>query len=253
MTLIVGMKRLLAECEAKARAGLELCRRAGFTAPEYDLLSGVGASLLLRKRPQQARAAYEEALVLAERLGSVSKQQISFELLGLICLDMGALAPARDYCKRALELFERCRDGLTAEEHQIAFAQQAASLYGNLIAICIEQQEIAAGLEFAEEAKSRALSGLLGTSHLGRPPLPDALARREAELLERVGDIVIEWRQTTEKQAAARDSLWNQWIKLRQELEKVWDQIGRIPGCAEYVELRRGTPPDLDALRASLV
>jgi tetratricopeptide (TPR) repeat protein len=246
-------EHLLEECQAKARAGLDLSRRAGFASVECDMLSTVGASLLLRKKFHQAREAYQACLVLAERLGSLSKQQSSLETLGLICVEMGDLAPARDYCERALEMFESRRAGLAAEEHQIAFAQQAASLYGNLIAVCIEQRANAAALEFAEKAKSRALSALLGASRLGPPPhCPTALARREDELLARVDKIVVAWRLTTEKQVATRDRLWNEWIELRQELEKVWDQIGRVSGCAQYVALRRGTPPNLSALRTSL-
>lgn len=233
-------KHFLQECEQKTRIAWQLCQEHNLIAEE-TVLRQLATVLFLQKDYLQARAAFQECLNLAKRKSDLWAQQSSLEALGRSCLELKETESARKYYQEALELFEKRRYLLAAEELQILFAQQGIAIYQRLLQIYLEQDKTDIALEVVEQAKSRAFLNLLGTSQLHRPPISKTLGQREEECLIEVRGIVVSWRSTSQEDVATRNRLWSRWIQVQRKLEQVWNEMEQDQACAEYVALRRGT------------
>lgn len=242
----------LTRAEKKASEALRLCRQHKISE-ELIALGQLATIYRLQKKYRQALALFRDQLVLAEQRKDIDSQQSILEMLGRISLDLEEWMDARDWYKRALELFELRRGRLAAEAIQVSFNQRGVALYEPLIQIALLQNEKETALEIVEQSKSRALLNLLGTMPLDCPSKQPSLVVREKDLLAAEREVAASWRNTSEQAVTERIEIWQRWLQLRRELEQVWQEMAQEGECADYIALRCGKSPDLAAVRNALV
>ena len=141
-----------------ARAHI-LCRQLGNEPRLFAALRGIWARHLIRGEYQTARPMAEQLLHLAEQADDPV-------LLGSACFGMGVtmcwqgeLSAAREYCERALELYDPARS-----KAYLAFSTQDMAVQANyILAFCLWN------LGFPDRALKQAEEGLARAQRLSHP------------------------------------------------------------------------------------
>ena len=128
-----------------------------------------------------ARQLLEATRQLAQRHHVPQVAQRCHTSLGLLAASQGDLERAEASFKHAIELIEKMRAPLPAEEFRIAFVADKLTPYMELVRICLADNErVVEALGYLERARARALIDMLGGALRFRAKARDDF---EAELL----------------------------------------------------------------------
>lgn len=138
-------------------------------------------------RVDEARAGYDEILAedRVEGYGTVYWQALHGR--GRIALLDGDRAAARRLFERAADVIEAQRQSLDTEAGRVGFVGDKQAVYGDLVAMLVEDGDAEAAFEYMERAKARALVDMLATLELAPVDAPGAVpASGAAAPLERL-------------------------------------------------------------------
>lgn len=223
----------------------------------------------LRGEAARAQGHFTEAQLWVEAtLRDAQKQQLPqivqrcYTTLGLLCLSGGDLTSAESFFQQAVQLIERLRTPLPAEEFRMAFVADKQTPYTELVRLCLVDgtpARVAQALHYVEQARSRALADMLAGE------LQVTLTPRdpfEADLLARLeslrADLNWFYSQINHpgSEAAARSTAMTDLYAAAQEREALILAITRqLQQCQQTTLPRQpsvGLPLDLAQLQADL-
>jgi CHAT domain-containing protein len=111
-----------------------------------------------------AQSCLEEAIALSRKISDEPSQRIYLNHFGSLKVALGELAQAFEYFRQGIDLFDRQRAYITADDLKTSFANRGFSLYQEMIATCFGLGRREEALEYVGRAKSRALIDLLSNT-----------------------------------------------------------------------------------------
>jgi tetratricopeptide (TPR) repeat protein len=247
----VEASRALVNAEEVVRDALELSRKSKLIS-ESTALGHLAAICLLQKKYSQTTSVLLDRLTLAEQRRDLRVKQATLEMLGRVAIEIEDWSGAERWYWDAIAIFEERREEIAAEALQTTFTTDAAALYDRLLQALTKSGNALRALEIIERAKSRALLSIMGTGELRRPSADSELLERESELIDEMREAIGALRARRKSDAIQRNKLWRTSMRLRSELDTLWEALARDPQCEEYVSLRRGTPPNAADVHALL-
>jgi CHAT domain-containing protein len=211
-------------------------------------------------RLDEARALLESTLGEAERRRLPQLAQRCLAALGLLAMAAGDTARAETALHQAVTMIEELRAPLPSEELRTAFIADKLAPYSALVRLCLQSEppRVAEALGYAERARSRALSEILGRSvqSLVQPRdefearLSEQLSELRAELNWLYGQLS-QALNTDGQQASAIEALQASVQKREARLLELTRQLqmrgGELPGVVEPLDLpglQRDLGPD---------
>jgi CHAT domain-containing protein len=155
----------------------------------WSLMAGWLHGEALRKLGQHGEAwqLLEATGQLAQRHNAPQVAQRCHTSLGLLAASEGDLERAEASFKQAIELIEKMRAPLPAEEFRVAFVADKLTPYMELVRICLaDSNRIVEALGYLERARARALIDILGGALRSRAKARDDF---EAELLGQLQEL----------------------------------------------------------------
>jgi CHAT domain-containing protein len=154
----------------------------------WSLLAGWLHGEALRKLGRgNAQLLLDSTWRLAQRHNVPQVIQRCHTSLGLLAESNGDLERAEDLFKQAIELIEKMRAPLPAEEFRVAFVADKLTPYMELVRICLaDSDRVVEALGYLERARARALIDMLGGALRFRAKARDDF---EAELLGRLQEL----------------------------------------------------------------
>lgn len=142
----------------------------------------------------QASQYYDEALALSRSINDRLGERIYLANLGKLKAQNGQLAPAFEYFRQAVELFDEQRGMIKADDLKTSFANRGQELYRDMVSTCLKLNKRVEALEYVGRAKSRALLDLLSNSPIDVNQLVEdedssGLTRGIKELISREADL----------------------------------------------------------------
>lgn len=141
---------------------------------------------------------YSQALALSRSVSDRLGERVYLTNLGRLKGESGQLAPAFEFFKEAIELFDEQRGLIKADDLKTSFANRGQELYRDMVATCLKLNKRVEALEYVGRAKSRALLDLLSNSPIDVSELSDALSgdaniktliQREADLRAQIAHL----------------------------------------------------------------
>lgn len=185
----------------KCEEAIALLEKALFVARELDDQATAAAHLdslgdCYKELSDFARAdqLYSEALALSRSINDRLGERIYLGNLGKLKAASGQLAPAFEYFRQAIELFDEQRGMIKADDLKTSFANRGQELYRDMVSTCLQLNKRVEALEYVGRAKSRALLDLLSNSPIDVNQLVEdedssGLTRGIKELISREADL----------------------------------------------------------------
>lgn len=154
----------------------------------WSLLAGwLHGEAMRRQGHADARQLLETTWQLAQRHNVPQVAQRCHTSLGLLAVSKGDLERAEALFKQAIELIEKMRAPLPAEEFRVAFVADKLTPYMELVRICLaDSDRIVEALGYLERARARALIDMLGGALRFRVKARDNF---EAELIGQLQEL----------------------------------------------------------------
>jgi tetratricopeptide (TPR) repeat protein len=222
------------EAEAAFREALRLARESGDRTEEVQDLFYLGRLLLEQGRLGEAGEVFRRCLAVAEASGSAEGRWSAHEGLGRIAAAQGDLPRALGHLEKALEEIERVRAGLEQGSWRAGYFGDKRSVYAAAVGVLGRMGDAERAFGIVQRAKARDLLDALGSD--GNPAAPLSAS----EIRERIGeDTVLEY-------FLGEDRLYL-WV-LRREGLRMADLGPRRPVLDDAVQvhrsLARGGEPD---------
>ena len=226
------------EAEAAFREALRLARESGDRTEEVQDLFYLGRLLLEQGRLGEAGEVFRQGLAVAEASGSAEGRWSAREGLGRIAAARGDLPRALSHLEKALEEIERVRSGLEQDSWRAGYFGDKRSVYAATVDVLWRMHDAERAFGIAQRAKARDLLDVLGSDRNPAAPLT------AAEIQERIGkDTVLEYFLGEERLylwILGRDGLRMADLGPRRP---VLDDVARV-----HRRLARGGEPDPAAL-----
>lgn len=149
---------------------------------KYSLLAKWLRGEALRQTKNLAKA--EATLAEAAKQKNPQISQASYISLGKLKLERGDISAASNYFKKAINLTERLRDPLPAEEFRMSFLASNIESYEELARINLVRGKIAAAFKFIEQSRSRTLADSLNNSPTGNRHASREMVRLKQQMSE---------------------------------------------------------------------
>jgi CHAT domain-containing protein/tetratricopeptide (TPR) repeat protein len=253
--------------EAASRAASSLrtfARQKLANKAAYSRLLVARAAYRGGDRAKAARLA-RGALVAAEKIFSPAVAYQSHHLLGRIERDRKRNRPALESFQCAIEIVEKLRGAIAADDFKATFLRDKVEVYEDAIAACLDEGSeplIEEALRLVESSKSRALADLLAryVRDAGEQAAP-AGVRLKSEARERLSKLIadLNWYSS---QAGLEDEKGDQRkaetaSRYRRELVRCERQIAQLfrrleSEGSEFAEIQRMRPATASDLRGAL-
>lgn len=151
--------------------------------------------------------------------------------LGKLARDAGDTGEAKKYFKRAVELTERLRAPLAAEEFRMAFLANKLEPFENLASIYVEEKRYRDAFLFTEKARSRALAEILAS---GQEAIPENISPVAAEALSNLRE-ELNWFYSRLSRAAEGET-----AGLQEKIRRKEKEIAALMRQAESTRKSRG-------------
>jgi tetratricopeptide (TPR) repeat protein len=222
------------EAEAAFREALRLARESGDRTEEVQDLFYLGRLLLEQGRLGEAGEVFRKGLAVAEASGSAEGRWSAREGLGRVAAAQGDLPRALAHLEKALEEIERVRAGLEQGSWRAGYFGDKRSVYAATVGVLGRMGDAERAFGIVQRAKARDLLDALGSD--GNPAAPLSAS----EIRERIGkDIVLEY-------FLGEDRLYL-WV-LRRDGLRMADLGPRLPVLDDVARvhrsLARGGEPD---------
>jgi CHAT domain-containing protein len=203
---------------------------------DHDLPLKEAQARLIAARVATAQAHIDQAVDMVHQAMDVGSGKgipsLTYEchhLLGYMAQEQGDLQVALVEYEQAILDLERLRGRLMIE-HRVEFLEDKQVVYEDAVALCLEMDQPARGLEFAERAKSRALLDLLAyrldLSVRARNRGDEPLVRQLEQLRAERDRIYRRWE--TEEEIPVRGG-WQQVqqevLALEQQITELWHKL----------------------------
>ena len=238
-----------AEANATYRKAAELAERAVVTLREAGARSGVAFGLATLAEAQlalgqngKAEDNLRSAEALAQDLAVPDLIIRAKRLLGKSTARQGELADAERYFDGAIEALEGVRASLQIDEFKAAYVGDKLSVYGDMVALLLQQERTREALEYAERAKSRALLDMLSKGVESRAPTSDPIIERLSKRLKEVRS-ELNWHYLKAEEEGANGSHWQRVTEGEREVTSLIRELERLK--PEAAALERVAKPDL--------
>jgi tetratricopeptide (TPR) repeat protein len=254
-----------AEAACRAASSLRTFARQELTnKAAYSRLLAARAAFSLGEMAKAARLA-RVALAAAEGTFSPAIAYQCHHLLGRVERGRRRNRPALENFRRAVEIVERMRGGIAADDFKATFLRDKVEVYEDAIAACLDEGSeplVEEALRLVESSKSRALADLLAryVRDAGERARPGA-GKLRAETRERLSKLIadLNWYSS---QAGLEDEKGDQRKaetvgRYRRELARCERQITQLfrrleSEGSEFAEIQRMRPASASDLRGSL-
>lgn len=237
---INGLSNLLPDDQSDEAAALlneALHALEGDRLTQAITLANLSGRLRTLGRDAEADDALRQSLGIARTAGYFESAVGSATSLARHAFARGDLSAAEASFRDAVAMIESVRPHRPAEDlSRISFAQRHARAYTGLVDCLLARGADDEAFNIVQQAKSRALLELLGTSDL--QPSPPAEGRF-AELLAAEAEHLTTARRIRENPAAANQA--------HDALSMLYDEMATYD--PEYVAIRRGTPATVGSVR----
>lgn len=232
-------------CQAHYTESLAIAQECVEVFKAYSLPIERGQALIIAARAARALQQYSktyrllgEALQVGEKLNIPTLRYQGHSLLGAIASDHGDFDTAQREFELAIREVEQLRGRLMVE-YRVSFLEGKETLYENMVGICIDQDQVLLGLEYAERAKSRALLDLLAyrldLNIQARDARDEPLVEELIHLREKRDRLYRRWESNSEKEErnegnwSSSESLHQQVqqevLNLEKEITELWHRL----------------------------
>lgn len=223
--------------EAAALLNEALRAAGGDRLTQAVTLANLSGRLRTLGRDAEADDALRQSLGIARAAGFFESAVISATSLAYHALDRGDLSAAESSFRDAVAMIESVRPHRPAEDlSRISFSQRHPRAYKGLVDCLLARGADDQAFNVVQQAKSRALLELLGTSGV-QPGHP--VEGRFSELLAAESEHLTDARRIRENPAAAN--------RAQDALGVLYDEMAIYD--PEYVAIRRGTPATVGSVR----
>jgi tetratricopeptide (TPR) repeat protein len=176
------------EAEAAFREALRLARQSGDRTEEVQVLFYLGRLLLDQGRLGNAEEVFRQGLTAAEAIGSAEGRWSAREGLGRIAAARGDLPGALAHLEQALEIIERVRAGLERDSWRAGYFGDKRSVYAAAVGVLWRMKDAERAFGIVQRAKARDLLDALGSDANPAAPLS------ASEIRKRIGkDFILEY------------------------------------------------------------
>ncbi len=127
----------------------------------------------------QALAAYQQALAVFHRYGSLDDQAEALTNLAELYRAMEDLPAALEHYEQAIQIIETLRSGQTSESGRAGYFTTVAHTYANAVLLCLDTDDLARAFNTVERARARAFLDTLAV----RTEQPDLMAKVDPTIL----------------------------------------------------------------------
>lgn len=237
------------------RQAIRIARQLGSPSEESRWKYHIGNLMSSVEKHEKAQRIYEIELAAAKESGNIDLERALSVKLAQTCYHQYRYKEAYPSLKRAVLLTERLRAGNLQEQHRISFLQERIDIYELAVNVCLALGKNAEALEYIEKGKSRALMDLVATLPLfpqEQSEKTNDLIRRETALLQQLRSIQnIDLFDLTSESLKIRNKPASRYHALVEELDEIYTALEKFE--SQYVSLRRGTAPDLNAISEALL
>ncbi len=233
-----------------------LAQNAIATLQEVKVRSGVAFGLTTLAEAQlglghtaEAKNNLQSAEALAQDLGVPDLIIRAKRLLGQRTFQEGEFAEAERLFDGAIEALEGVRASLQIDEFKAAYVGDKLSVYGDMVALLLEQGRTREALAYTERAKSRALLDLLSKGVETRAPTSDPTLERLSQRLKEVR-AELNWHYLAAEEEGKSGAHWHKVTEGEREVTSLIRELERLK--PEAAALERVAKPDLDKVFASL-
>jgi CHAT domain-containing protein len=159
-------------------------------------LDSLGDCLMKTGDIEAAKAAYDEALEISEKIRDKQGERIYLSNVGRAHQSLGQMQPAFEHFRKAIDLFDYQRSAIKSDDLKTSFAGRGQDLYRDMVKVCISLGKRVEALEYVGRAKSRALLDLLSNSPIDISEIVadsdsdlNDLVRRERNLRDQIAHL----------------------------------------------------------------
>ena len=237
-------------CAAElAESAIQTLREAGVRSGVAFGLATLAEAQLSLGKGADAKSNLQEAEALAQELAVPDLIIRAKRLLGKSTFERGELAEAERHFGGAIEALEGVRASLQIDEFKAAYVGNKLSVYGDMVALLLQQSRTREALVYAERAKSRALLDLLSKGVETRAPASDPVLERLSKRLKEVRS-ELNWHYLAAEEEGMNGAHWQKVTEGEREVTSLIRELERLK--PEAAALERVAKPDLDKVFESL-
>ncbi len=239
-----------AEAWSHHSRALAICERLGHVSRTADTLGFLGLAAEARNDLGQALDLQRRSKALRHPPATI-RDALTLHRIGNLLRRLGRLDEAAQGLAEAVEVLDSQVGRLGPQEIQAEYRAQHEEIYRDAIEVEMESGRPAAAFHLVERSRARSFLALLAERDLEFRELPAELARSRRDNSVRYDHALAElagW--TPEAGEEAREALRRELDRLRQERDKIGDDIRKA--SPRVAALRQPQPLDLDAARRIL-
>jgi CHAT domain-containing protein/Tfp pilus assembly protein PilF len=235
--IVEQMEGNLQQAAVYLTEALELTRSVKDRFNEAKVLHGLSRLDLVRGNLGAARRHAQDACEVAEDLGLREVVWRSLRTLGEIARREGKLDLAEGYYEKAIELVERMRAGLKAEEFRAGFLDNKFDLYEDMIHLLLDTGKNQLALEYSERSRARGFLDLLANRQVKVGGSGNQEMFKEVRRLKKkLAPLAEAVRRTTGEKRAAAEKAYQ---AAQQAYREKFEQLRRLqPALTDFIEVR---------------
>jgi len=246
--IVEQMKGNLKKAAEHLTEALELTRSVQDRFNEVKVLHGLSRLGLAQGDLKSALRYAQGAYNVSVKLGLREVVWRSLRTQGEIARREGKLAEAQGYYRQAIELVERMRASLKAEEFRAGFLDNKFDLYEDMIHLLLDTGKDELALEYSERSRARGFLDLLANRRVKVGGSGNQQMFKEVRRLKlRLAPLAEEVRRTAGKERQAAEAAY---AKAQEAYREKFEQLRRLqPALTDFIEVR---PVGTREIRAQL-
>jgi len=235
--IVEQMKGNLPQAAAHLTEALELTRSVKDRFNEVKVLHGLSRLDLARGDLKSALRHAQGAYNVSVKLGLREVVWRSLRTLGEIASREGKLSEAEGFYRQAIELVERMRASLKAEEFRAGFLDNKFDLYEDMIHLLLDTGKDELALEYSERSRARGFLDLLANRSVTIGGSGNQEMFKEVRRLKRrLAPLAEEVRRTEGQERKAAEAAYAQ---AQQVYREKFEQLRRLqPALTDFIEVR---------------
>jgi CHAT domain-containing protein/Tfp pilus assembly protein PilF len=235
--IVEQMKGNLQRAAAHLTEALELTRSVKDRFNEVKVLHGLSRLGLAQGDLKSALRYAQGAYNVSVKLGLREVVWRSLRTLGEIARREGKLSQAEGYYRQAIELVERMRASLKAEEFRAGFLDNKFDLYEDMIHLLLDTGKDELALEYSERSRARGFLDLLANRRVKVGGSGNQEMFKQVRRLKRkLAPLAEEVRRTEGKERKAAEAAY---AKAQKTYREKFEQLRRLqPALTDFIEVR---------------
>jgi CHAT domain-containing protein len=235
--IVEQMKGNLKKAAEHLTEALELTRSVKDRFNEVKVLHGLSRLGLAQGDLKLALRYAQGAYNVSVKLGLREVVWRSLRTLGEIARREGKMAEAQGYYRQAIELVERMRASLKAEEFRAGFLDNKFDLYEDMIHLLLDTGKDELALEYSERSRARGFLDLLANRRVKVGGSGNQeMFKQVRRLKRRLAPLAEEVRRTAGKERQAAEAAY---AKAQKAYREKFEKLRRLqPALTDFIEVR---------------